>query len=102
MESWLARIRAAAARGEYALALEITACARLLKGYGETFKRGRAGFEMVMEVADAAHPGDPAAAGRVARAREAALADPEHVALRQTISAIAAQAAAPALARAAE
>ncbi len=104
IEAWLGRITAAATRGEHALALEITACARLLKGYGETHRRGRQGFAMVMRSAvDTARPGDHAAAGRVARAREAALADPEHRALAQTLAAIAAEAAAPApLARAAE
>ncbi len=69
-----ARILRAARRGDHDLALEIAACARLLKGYGETHRRGREG-----------RPGDgtgggsgtcrsrPAmrrAAGRVARARE--------------------------------
>lgn len=103
MEAWLARILAALQRGEHALALEIAACARLLKGYGETHRRGRAGFAMVMaQVVDTARPGDPAAAGRVARAREAALADPEHRSLAATLAAIAAESAAPPLAHAAE
>ena len=103
IEAWLARIVAAARRGEHALALEVTACARLLKGYGETHRRGRLGFALVMaQVVDAAHPGDPAAAGRVARAREAALADPEHRELATRLAAIAAEAAALPLARAAE
>lgn len=57
---------------------------------------------MVMQVADAVRPGDPAAAGRVSRAREAALADPEHRALAATLAAIAAEATEPVLARAAE
>jgi indolepyruvate ferredoxin oxidoreductase beta subunit len=103
IEAWLARILAAAARGEHALALEIAACARLLKGYGETWRRGRQGFAQVMtQAVDTARPGDPAAAGRVARAREAALADPEHRTLAATLGAIADEAAAPPLARAAE
>jgi indolepyruvate ferredoxin oxidoreductase beta subunit len=102
IEAWLGRITAAASRGEHALALEIAACARLLKGYGETHRRGRQGFAMVMAHAvDTARPGDPASAGRVARAREAALADPEHRSLAATLAAIAAEAAPP-LARAAE
>jgi indolepyruvate ferredoxin oxidoreductase beta subunit len=102
IETWLARIVGAAQRNEHALALEITACARLLKGYGETHRRGRDGFAMVMaQVVDSARPGDPAAAGRVARAREAALADPEHRTLAATLAAIAAETPA-ALAQAAE
>jgi hypothetical protein len=57
---------------------------------------------MVMaQVVDAARPGDPAAAGQVARAREAALADPEHRTLARTLAALAAEASAP-LAKAAE
>ena len=48
----------------------------------------------------AAAPGDTTAAGRVARAREAALADPDHKALRATLASFAA--ASPPLARAAE
>ncbi|WP_372617734.1 indolepyruvate oxidoreductase subunit beta family protein [Falsiroseomonas sp.] len=103
IEAWLARIAAAAQRGEHALALEITACARLLKGYGETHRRGRSAFALVMaQAVDSARPGDPAAAGRVARAREAALADPEHRTLAATLAAIAAEAAPAPLARAAE
>jgi indolepyruvate ferredoxin oxidoreductase beta subunit len=103
IEAWLGRIIAAATRGEHALALEIAACARLLKGYGETHRRGRQGFAMVMSQAvDTAGPGDPAAAGRVARAREAALADPEHRTLAAVLAGIAAESTAPPLARAAE
>lgn len=102
--AWLGRILRAARRGDHDLALEIAACARLLKGYGETHRRGREGFALVMErVVDpalAGPAGDAAAAGRVARAREAALADPEHKALHATIAALAA--APPALAQAAE
>jgi indolepyruvate ferredoxin oxidoreductase, beta subunit len=103
IDAWLARVTAAAARGEHALALEIAACARLLKGYGETHRRGRDAFALVMaQAVDTARPGDPAAAGRVARAREAALADPEHRTLAATLAAIAGEAAAPAMAQAAE
>lgn len=103
IHSWLARIAAAAQRGEHTLALEITACARLLKGYGETHRRGRHAFALVMaQAVDSARPGDPAAAGRVAQAREAALADPEHRTLATTLAAIAAEAAPSPLARAAE
>jgi indolepyruvate ferredoxin oxidoreductase beta subunit len=104
IEAWLARITQAASRGDHDLALEIAACARLLKGYGDTHRRGREGFRLVMEQAAdpalAAPAGDAAAAGRVARAREAALADPDHKALRATLASLAA--APPPLARAAE
>ncbi|MBI0536707.1 indolepyruvate oxidoreductase subunit beta family protein [Roseomonas sp. KE2513] len=90
IEEWLARVIQAAARGDHALAIEIAALPRLLKGYGETYRRGRRAFAAVMkgavEPALAGPAGDPLAAGRVARAREAALADPEHAALRGALA----------------
>ena len=80
IEAWLGQIRAAAAI-DLTLAREIADCARLLKGYSETYRRGRANFEAIMEVlvvpalAGALAPAETAAA--IARARDAALADPE-------------------------
>jgi indolepyruvate ferredoxin oxidoreductase beta subunit len=104
IDAWLARIVQATSRGDHDLALEVAACARLLKGYGDTHRRGREGFALVMQhAADpalGAPPGDAAAAGRVARAREAALADPDHKTLRATIASLAADHPPPA--RAAE
>jgi indolepyruvate ferredoxin oxidoreductase beta subunit len=82
IERWLARVRDAAARST-PLALEIAACATLLKGYGETHRRGRANFlailDALVENPPAAEPLEQAKAIR--RAREAALADPEGKAL---------------------
>jgi indolepyruvate ferredoxin oxidoreductase beta subunit len=82
IERWLARVREAAQRSPQ-LALEIAGCARLLKGYGETHRRGRASFlailDALVENPPTADPGEQAAAIR--RAREAALADPEGKAL---------------------
>src|SRR5262249_39633573 len=46
IEAWLALIVAAAARSA-PLALEIAACARLLKGYGDTLKRGAANYAAI-------------------------------------------------------
>lgn len=104
IDAWLARIVQAASRGDHDLALEIAACARLLKGYGDTHRRGREGFALVMQYAAdpalSAPAGDASAAGRVTRAREAALADPDHKTLRATLASLAA--APPPLARAAE
>jgi indolepyruvate ferredoxin oxidoreductase beta subunit len=73
------------------LAREIALCARLLKGYGDTYRRGRANYRRIF--ADAvlpalAHPGD-AAAARVHALREAALADPEGKALDRAFAAAA-------------
>jgi indolepyruvate ferredoxin oxidoreductase beta subunit len=104
MEAWLGRVNRALEAGQPILALEIVGCATLLKGYAETHRRGRRGFALVMErVVDPALAAPvPEAAGRVARAREAALADPEHKALETVLARIAAEAAAPTLAQAAE
>lgn len=47
METWLA-FTASTARDDVPLALEIVACQDLIKGYGDTFDRGFAAFEMMM------------------------------------------------------
>jgi indolepyruvate ferredoxin oxidoreductase beta subunit len=82
IERWLARVRDAAARST-PLALEIAACATLLKGYGETHRRGRGNF---LAILDALVDNPPTAAPleqaeAIRKAREAALADPEGKAL---------------------
>ena len=83
---WLAAVRAAAPRST-ALALEVVECAGLLKGYGETHRRGRSNFlailDALVENPATADAGTQAAAIR--RAREAALADPEQKALEKTL-----------------
>ncbi|HXR57746.1 MAG TPA: indolepyruvate oxidoreductase subunit beta family protein [Burkholderiales bacterium] len=82
IERWLARVRDAAARS-VPLALEIAACATLLKGYGDTHRRGKGNFLAIMDALvdhpPTADPGEQAKAIR--KAREAALADPEGKAL---------------------
>jgi len=82
IERWLAAVRDAAPRSP-ALALEIAACAGLLKGYGETHRRGRASFLSIMDaLVDNPPMAEPAAqAAALRRAREAALADPAQEAL---------------------
>jgi len=91
---WLAAITAAARR-DYDLALEIVACAKLLKGYGETHGRGRRSFETIFSgiVAPALAGDDRDAAARTRRAREAALADPEGASLAAAMTALAAPSA---------
>jgi indolepyruvate ferredoxin oxidoreductase beta subunit len=87
IERWLDAIERAAARDE-ALAREIVATARLLKGYGDTHRRGRGNFELLfaraIEPAIAAPSAE--ATARVRRAREAALADPEGRALETALA----------------
>jgi indolepyruvate ferredoxin oxidoreductase beta subunit len=82
IERWLGRVGEAAQR-DVALAREIADCARLLKGYGETHRRGKGNFlailDALVENPPTADPREQAAAIR--KAREAALADPEGQAL---------------------
>jgi indolepyruvate ferredoxin oxidoreductase, beta subunit len=82
IERWLALI-AQAARRDAALAFEIAACASLVKGYGETHRRGKANFLAILD-ALVEHPASALAAEQakaIRKAREAALADPEGKAL---------------------
>jgi indolepyruvate ferredoxin oxidoreductase beta subunit len=79
---WLARVREAAARSA-PLALELAECARLIKGYGDTHRRGKANFLAILDaLVENPATTDPAEQARAIRkAREAALADPEGKAL---------------------
>lgn len=77
IEAWLALIERTAA-ADVDLAREIALCARLLKGYGETFERGRRNFDRILAVVGA----DFGLTAVVLRElREAALADDEGRAL---------------------
>jgi indolepyruvate ferredoxin oxidoreductase, beta subunit len=82
IERWLARVREAAGRS-VPLAMEIAACATLLKGYGETHRRGTANFLAILDalVENPATADAAAQAKAIRKAREAALADPEGKAL---------------------
>jgi indolepyruvate ferredoxin oxidoreductase beta subunit len=93
IERWLGQIRAAQALS-LDLAREIAESARLIKGYGDTHKRGLDNYRRITDEIIA-----PALAGRmpvtkaadaVANARVAALADPDGGALDRTLAAIAA------------
>jgi indolepyruvate ferredoxin oxidoreductase beta subunit len=79
-----------AARRSGDLALEVAECARLIKGYGDTLKRGAANYGLIE-----ARVISPVMAGRiplsqgidaVASARAAALADPEGEALARCLA----------------
>jgi indolepyruvate ferredoxin oxidoreductase beta subunit len=74
IEAWLDRIRRAAAL-DMAFAAEVVECARLLKGYSDTAKRGRANFDGLMAtLVDPALRGEMAASpDALRRARLAAL-----------------------------
>ena len=48
IERWLALV-GEAARRDAALAFEVAECARLIKGYGETHRRGKANFLAIVD-----------------------------------------------------
>jgi len=102
IDGWLALIREAA-RKSPALALEITECARLIKGYGDTHARGLANYrtieERVIRPALAGQIPLERAADAIASARTAALIDPEGESLAKCLADIDGQ---PALRIAAE
>jgi indolepyruvate ferredoxin oxidoreductase, beta subunit len=92
IEAWLALIIAAAQKSD-TLALEIVECARLIKGYGDTLKRGAANYAAIER-----NVIQPALAGAmalsrgidaVASARVAALADAEGEALAKCLAEVA-------------
>jgi indolepyruvate ferredoxin oxidoreductase beta subunit len=95
IERWLDLIAQAAALSPE-LAREIAECARLVKGYGDTHKRGTGNYRQIEE-----HVIRPALAGRiplrqaadaVASARTAALVDPDGESLAKCLAAIGAPA----------
>ena len=73
MADWLRAIPALA-REDYALALEVAECPRLVKGYGDTHLLGTRNFDAVMAILPSLR-GKAYAAARVKQFREAALAD---------------------------
>lgn len=96
IEAWLALI-AQAAPISADLALEIAECARLIKGYGDTLKRGSTNYRLIETRVIR-----PALMGRfppgqaidaIASARVAALADPEGDALARCLAELDQQAA---------
>jgi indolepyruvate ferredoxin oxidoreductase, beta subunit len=86
IERWL-ELTAEAARRDAGLGYEVAECARLIKGYGETHRRGKGNF---LAIADALIENPPTAdageqATAIRKAREAALADPEGKALGSSL-----------------
>jgi indolepyruvate ferredoxin oxidoreductase beta subunit len=91
IDAWLALIIEAAHQSAD-LALEITECARLIKGYGDTHKRGVANYrlieEHVMRPALAGHIPIQLAIDAIASARTAALVDPDGEGLAKCLAQI--------------
>ena len=96
IDAWLGLI-AEAARLSGDLALEIAECARLIKGYGDTLKRGSANYRLIETriIRPTLTGCIPLARGldAIASARAAALADPEGEALTRCLAEVEAQAA---------
>lgn len=92
IEAWLALIIEAAPKSNE-LALEIVECARLIKGYGDTLKRGAANYAAiernVIQPTLAGALGLSRGIDAVASARVAALADAEGEALAKCLAEIA-------------
>ena len=80
IDQWLSLV-ADAARLSGEFAIEVADCARLIKGYGDTWQRGMANYRAiearVIRPALAGRVGREVAADAVASARTAALIDPE-------------------------
>jgi indolepyruvate ferredoxin oxidoreductase, beta subunit len=91
IESWLQQIaQAAPLSAEFAI--EIAECARLIKGYGDTHKRGTGNYrlienELILPALGGAMPPRHAAEA-IANARTAALLDPEGEALSKCLAEI--------------
>src|SRR4029077_5901196 len=101
IEQWLALI-VEAAHSSAAVAVEIAECARLIKGYGDTWQRGSANYALIE-----AQVIRPVLAGRIplhqaadaiASARTAALVDPEGEGLARCLAEIAGRTAPTAIA----
>jgi indolepyruvate ferredoxin oxidoreductase beta subunit len=98
IEAWLAHV-VAAAKLSGDLALEVAECARLIKGYGDTWKRGFSNYQAIEArvIAPVLEGRMPVRAGidAIASARTAALLDPEGEGLAKALAAIDAQVSMP-------
>lgn len=80
---WLALVTRTAAE-DYALALELAECPRMVKGYGDTHAQGEKNYYAVMEALPKLR-GKSGAAGWLSALREAALADDTGEKLAKTL-----------------
>ncbi len=86
MEAWLAAV-VRQVPNNYALAVEMLACRRVVKGYSETHARGAGKFDRLM-AAVALLEGRPDAADWLRRLRDAALADEDGTMLAGAIATV--------------
>ena len=86
IEDWLAAVHAGLQQS-HALGLEMARCGRLIKGYGDTHRRGKDNFLRILDTLANSSALQPAArAIAIRQARLAALADPEGRALEGTLA----------------
>jgi indolepyruvate ferredoxin oxidoreductase beta subunit len=83
IESWLERVRLCA-ESDYAAAVELLRCQKLVRGYGDTHARGSANFARIMAAYDARR-GKTGLAPLLRRLRDAALADEKGEKLTQVL-----------------
>ena len=88
IERWLRSVaEAGKEEPSLALALELALCGRLIKGYGDTHRRGKDNFLRILDTLANSSALQPAArAIAIRQARLAALADPEGRALEGTLA----------------
>ena len=84
IDQWLDRVTRVA-ESDYNFAVEVVCCARVLKGYGETWARGEASFNKLMDAADQL-VGRNDAAATLASLRAAALQAEDHDALDHALA----------------
>lgn len=84
IQAWMDKIQELMAK-DYQLALEVAEVASLIKGYGDTHRKGLRNFELVIEHLDQIKDQSGAAA-RIAQLREAALADEDGDQLRAALA----------------
>jgi len=82
--AWLDRVRQLAAT-DYAAAVELVRCQKLVRGYGETHERGSRNFAKIMAALDLS-AGSSGLAARIRRLREAALADDKGTKLAEVLA----------------
>jgi indolepyruvate ferredoxin oxidoreductase beta subunit len=84
IERWLEQVKDTA-QSDYAFALEVAECPRLVKGYGDTYVLGSRNFERLMQALPRLRQMDDPAA-RLRKLREAALADDTGKKLENTLA----------------
>jgi len=86
IDNWLAAVTTAA-QTNYALAVELTALQRLIKGYGDTHERGLERYSVIMDVYQTVKDNTDAA-DTIAALKTAALKDEEGIAFAEALEAI--------------